>query len=110
MATIYPTYLCTCPYSENPTCASDKMAWVRLCLGEEWLARLHIVADKTFVRGAFLIDDKPVATGHLRPTWKHLLFNNGCAYCAPRCGVTSIDWNNWREVLEREFALLRELA
>lgn len=101
----YPTYLCSSPDNQNSTCASDKLAWVRQYLGQEWLQRVHLVADKTFVRGAFLIDDKPSVTGALIPSWKHLLFDNGCAYCRPGCGVVSINWSNWREVLARQLEL-----
>lgn len=105
LAQVYPTYLCSSPDNQNPTCASDKLAWVRRYLGREWLQRTCLVADKTLVRGAFLIDDKPGVTGALMPTWKHLLFDNGCNYCSPRCGVVSITWQNWRQVIERQLQL-----
>ncbi|MDO8471574.1 MAG: hypothetical protein Q7S64_00280 [bacterium] len=103
MAELYQVYLCTAPYHDNPTCASDKFTWVRRHLGRDWCDRVVLAGgDKTLVRGDLLIDDKPVVVGNHQPTWKHLHFDNGCAYCRPSCGVVSINWSNWRQVIERQ--------
>jgi len=102
MAEIYQTYICSSPYSQNPTCATDKFDWVCRHLGEDWYRRVCLNPDKTVVKADFLIDDKPEVDGHFEPTWQHLLFNNGCAYCQPRPGAVSIDWSNWRQVIERQ--------
>lgn len=106
MAELYQVYLCTAPYHENPTCASDKLAWVKRHLGRDWCDRVVLAGgDKTLVRGDILIDDKPVVTGNHHPTWKHLLFDNGCAYTKPGCGVVSINWQNWRRVIAQQLEL-----
>lgn len=31
--------------------------------------------DKTLVQGLVLVDDKPVITGALTPTWRHIIFD-----------------------------------
>ncbi|MDF2506351.1 MAG: 5-3-deoxyribonucleotidase [Microbacterium sp.] len=66
--------ICSSPDSTNPTCASDKIAWVREHLGPEWVKRLILTDDKTVVRGDVLIDDKPLITGDENPEWKHIIF------------------------------------
>jgi len=45
-------------------------------MGEDFLRRLIITRDKTLVKGAVLIDDKPHVTGAVTaPDWTHLLFD-----------------------------------
>jgi 5'-nucleotidase len=65
--------VCTAPSLKNVTCASDKIAWI-----EEHFPRLRksfaVVRDKTLVRGAVLVDDKPAVNGALQPTWEHVRF------------------------------------
>jgi 5'-nucleotidase len=91
--------ICTSPIKEYRHCVSEKFAWVERHLGEEWIKRLIITKDKTFVRGDILIDDKPQIKGELTPTWEHIIFDNGRAY---NKGVPSrryINWKNFRKVL-----------
>lgn len=65
--------VCTTPSLKNPTCASDKLAWI-----EEHFPKLKkhfaVAYDKTLVRGAVLVDDKPIVTGSLDPMWQHIRF------------------------------------
>ncbi|MDL5351201.1 hypothetical protein [Microbacterium sp. zg-YB36] len=64
------------PYISNPTCASDKMAWIAKHYGTHWAQRLILTTDKTFVRGDVLIDDKPSVTGTQAPEWAHIVFGD----------------------------------
>jgi 5'-nucleotidase len=97
----YETFICTAPYVTNETCASEKMAWVREHLGEEWLNRMVITSDKTLVRGDVLIDDKPDIKGAMAPVWKHVVFD------APynRHVLQRLDrWSDWKDVLDKVLA------
>jgi 5'-nucleotidase len=67
--------LCSTPDATNPTCASDKVDWVANHLGTAWVKDLILTHDKTLVRGAILIDDKPEITGAVVPEWEHVLFD-----------------------------------
>lgn len=67
--------ICTSPQLTNPTCASDKLAWVEAHLGSDWARRTVITKDKTLVHGAVLIDDKPTIRGRRTPSWRHVVFD-----------------------------------
>lgn len=99
----YDVRIVTSPWNSNPTCASDKMAWVRETLGQSWGNRLIITNDKTLVRGDWLIDDKPKIKGALTPMWEHIWFtqsiNEGLE------GNRRIDsWKLWKDVIEHDSA------
>lgn len=64
------------PYISNPTCASDKLAWITRYYGSHWASRLVLTNDKTIVHGDILIDDKPEITGSMEPTWEHIVFGD----------------------------------
>lgn len=64
------------PFVSNPTCASDKFDWLVRHFGQSWAQRLVLTNDKTVVHGDVLIDDKPVITGSMEPTWKHVCFGD----------------------------------
>lgn len=95
----YEVRIVTSPWVSNPTCASDKMAWVVEHLGSHWAQRLIITNDKTFVRGDFLFDDKPEVKGSLKPTWEHILVDSPLNLeTKNRRRVRSLA--NWREAVE----------
>ena len=89
--------VCTAPSLANPTCASDKLWWIErhfpaLC------ERVIITIDKTWVHGDVLVDDKPVVTGSLTPTWSHLRFaSKGTDHLDD--GLEIADWTEWQSVL-----------
>lgn len=89
--------VCTAPSLSNPTCASDKLAW----LDEHFPTlrdRFTIVKDKTLVRGDLLIDDKPDVHGFLEPTWRHVRYVT--AGNAQRVDGTLLQsWQDWRTLL-----------
>jgi len=56
-------------------CAAEKFTWVDRYLGPDWCSRLIIARDKTHIRGAILVDDKPSVTGSQPSSWQHVLFS-----------------------------------
>lgn len=52
-------WFCSKPLYGNPTCHSDKAAWLEQHLGAEWSRRLILAADKSMVFGDILLDDAP---------------------------------------------------
>eukprot|EP00186_Timspurckia_oligopyrenoides_P000402 CAMPEP_0182443902 /NCGR_PEP_ID=MMETSP1172-20130603/2513_1 /TAXON_ID=708627 /ORGANISM="Timspurckia oligopyrenoides, Strain CCMP3278" /LENGTH=239 /DNA_ID=CAMNT_0024639315 /DNA_START=210 /DNA_END=929 /DNA_ORIENTATION=+ len=68
---------CTAPHPlQYESCVKEKYAWVRKHFGEEYLKRLIITRDKTLVKGAILIDDKPKVQGACeKPEWIHVVFD-----------------------------------
>ena len=65
--------VCTAPSLKNPTCASDKIAWLADHF-PDLREQFTVVKDKTMVRGDLLVDDKPSVTGFLTPSWRHVRF------------------------------------
>lgn len=64
------------PYLDNPTCASDKLDWVRRHFGRQMATETILTGDKTSVRGDILIDDRPSITGRFEPEWQHVVFGD----------------------------------
>lgn len=88
----------TSPWVSNPTCASDKLNWIRAHYGTRWAQRVIITTDKTLVRGDVLIDDKPEVTGASTPSWYHVLFDqpyNRHVFWKPRM----LAWDEWERVI-----------
>lgn len=79
------------PYLSNPTCASDKLAWVEEHFGKEMMRRTILATDKTLVNGDVLIDDRPEILGEAIPTWKHLCFGT-YGYCETTASERVKDW------------------
>lgn len=80
------------PYISNPTCASDKLAWITKHYGSHWASRLVLTNDKTIVHGDILIDDKPVITGSMEPSWSHVVFGD---YAYNRSSPAPIRMHSW---------------
>jgi 5'-nucleotidase len=94
----FNVFLCTTPYPTNATCASEKYASVEALLGPAWIHRTILTYDKTLVRGAVLIDDKPLIAGSAEPSWRHLLFDqpyNRYVTQAPRL----TGWDRWEDAV-----------
>lgn len=64
------------PYLDNPTCASDKLDWVRRHFGRQMATETILTGDKTSVRGDILIDDRPSISGRFEPEWQHIVFGD----------------------------------
>ena len=102
----HTVYLVSSPFPTNPTCASDKFAWVIEHYGIEWAKRLILTMDKTAVVGDVLIDDKPEITGSVEPEWGHVVFDaRWYQHVIDKPRV--MDWANWKSVvLAQKYALL----
>lgn len=88
-------FLVTSPWISNPTCASDKLAWVGGFLGQDWMHRTVITHDKTIVAGDILIDDKPKITGYATPSWTQVIFDQPHNQdVTDRVRLTN--WRDWR--------------
>ncbi len=93
-------FICTAPkkFYHNPHCAGNKHRWIMNHLGKHWTERVILSRDKTLVHGTVLIDDKPDIEGVVRPSWKHVYFNqpyNRGDMSRPR--ITN--WKKWKEEL-----------
>jgi hypothetical protein len=95
---LFKVYICTTPILHSQYCAQEKLNWIRKHLGESWLSKVILCADKvmihcwfvflfcfcnpnlfsllqTMVAGDLLIDDKPYeylspGGNHTTATWK----------------------------------------
>ncbi len=93
-------FFCTAPLPmQYETCVAEKYAWVRKHFGDEYLSKIIITRDKTVVKGAVLIDDKPLIKGACNePEWKHIVFTQSYN----KEVVTNLrlnSWDNWRQVV-----------
>ena len=89
--------ICTSPLS-NKYSIGEKWLWVEKHLGAKFAKRLIITKDKTLVKGALLIDDKPVISGICQPEWEHIIFD--APYNKEIPDKRRVNWQNWREVLK----------
>lgn len=89
----------TSPWNTNPTCASDKLAWIDEVFGEGWSDRAIITKDKTRVRGDFLFDDKGHITGQVKPTWIQVLVNQPQNQ-HPSDLTRLYNWSEWQTILK----------
>jgi 5'(3')-deoxyribonucleotidase len=90
-------FLCSTPSLDNPTCASDKLAWVGEHFGREIAKRTILTLDKTMVHGDVLIDDKDVITGLRQPSWTRIVFDR--AYNGDAPGPRMWLWPEWARVV-----------
>lgn len=90
--------VCTAPLLSNPTCASDKLAWLDEHVGDGWSRRAIVSKDKSLVRGDLLIDDKPVIATSLTPTWQHVVFDATYNQTSPAVHRLH-GWARWSQTL-----------
>lgn len=88
--------LCSTPTWANPGCVPGKLADIDLHLGSRWTNRLILAHDKTAVRGAVLVDDKPEITGSVLPEWAQLVHDRSHNRSVPDLPRLT-DWRLWRE-------------
>ena len=94
----HDVFFCTAPVGKHSPCVSDKFGWVEKHFGKEWVRRIVLTSDKTFISGDVLIDDKPGIKGCQNPPlWKQVYFtqpyNKDCK--GPRIN----EWSEWESVL-----------
>jgi 5'-nucleotidase len=93
----HDVFLCTSSYFNYPQCVSCKYRWVHEHLGQGWQRRVIITADKTVVRGDFLVDDRPELKGKFTPTWEYILYDQ--PYNREARQWRRLTWANWEDVL-----------
>ena len=91
------TAICSAPSLSNPTCASDKLAWVAHHLGSDAARHTVLTKDKTLVAGTYLLDDKLEITGTHPPQWTHLLVSTA----TNRRGHYPHRFHRWKDLLKR---------
>lgn len=96
----HSVYLCTSSYFNYPECVSCKYQWVNKHLGQRWQSKVIISADKTLVKGDFLIDDRPELKGNFTPTWEYILYDQ--PYNRNMKQWRRLTWENWKEVILSE--------
>lgn len=92
--------ICTSPIQDYRYCVTEKFDWVCQHLGEEWLHRVILAKDKTWIRGDILIDDKPQITGSLIPQWQHWIYDQ--PYNRTQNNLHRVCWSQpqtWAELL-----------
>lgn len=89
-------FICSAPTSRS-TSHAQKIDWVEMHLGREWVRKTILAKDKTLVQGDYLIDDNPVITGIYDPTWEHILFD--ASYNREEQDKFRINWKNWPSLL-----------
>ena len=92
--------ICTSPIQDYHYCVSEKFDWVCQHLGEDWMQRIILTKDKTWVRGDILIDDKPQISGSLVPHWQHWIYDQ--PYNRHQTELYRINWEQpetWSELL-----------
>jgi len=89
--------ICTAPLTRYEHCVLEKYQWTEEHLGHAFTKRMIVTKDKTLVRGAYLIDDRPTVEGTLKPEWEHVLFD--CPYNSQIPRKRRLNWSNWREIL-----------
>lgn len=94
-------FICSSPDVEwaGRTCHSEKAIWVSDLLGPFWSQRLILTKDKTLIRGHTLIDDKPIISGSMKPTWNQVVFRQpyNQEQTPPETQFTWKDWPVFRE-------------
>lgn len=93
----HDVHLLTAPWQGNPTCASDKYAWVNEHLGLSWTYKTILSNNKGLVHGDILIDDRPSVRGSEQASWTQVYYTRGHNKGLP--GPRLDDWKNWRSVL-----------
>jgi 5'(3')-deoxyribonucleotidase len=95
--------ICSKPFTDNPSCEQEKKLWLRKYLGREWAKRLCLIADKTRLRGDFLIDDHATPElvgdrpGEFKPEWEHVVYTRPWNFNVT--GKRRLTWSDWRQVL-----------
>lgn len=101
LAKEHEVFIVTAPWISNPTCASDKIEWVKQHIGPEWGERVVIAKDKSIVSGDILIDDRPDVLNAHRANWTQVFYTQ--PYNAHMKGPRIHSWvgDEWLEVIER---------
>lgn len=97
-------FICTTPIAGSEFCSQEKLDWVKNYLGENWVDRVILTANKTLVVGDILIDDKLPKEflrhgRHATTAWKQIVFdapyNRKVESGVPHC-PRMFHWRDWQ--------------
>jgi 5'-nucleotidase len=60
---------------KNPHSSGEKWRWVHDTFGRKYAEEMIVCNDKTLIKAAYLIDDRPLIRGVADPEWEHILFD-----------------------------------
>lgn len=69
----YHVIFCSSPSDLSPTCEDQKRAAIERDFDPSMAAEAIIQKDKTVAEGVVLVDDKPLISGSVEPSWTHVL-------------------------------------
>lgn len=90
--------ICTSPIRNSNYCVQEKYEWVRRNLGKQWELRLNLVRDKKYMKGDYLIDDKPDIRGEVEPDWEHIVYDQPYNRNITD-GRRRMTWENWQDII-----------
>jgi 5'-nucleotidase len=94
----HDVFFCSTPCTEYVYCVHDKYAWIDKHFGREWVEKVILTRDKTFVSADYIIDDKPEITGVQTPAlWKHIYFTQ--PHNINSEGPRINHWSEWKDVI-----------
>jgi len=97
--------ICTQPWRNHLTCATEKLMWIERHLGAAWLDRTIIMVEKERIPARVLLDDMHAFTPEMlrrplirRPRWTHVLAD--APHNRHLVHPHRLIWSRWREVLD----------
>jgi len=90
--------ICTSPLTYYQHCTREKYEWIENNFGFDWTKRVIMTKDKTTIKGAILIDDKPNISGVIsKPDWIHIVFDQ--SYNRELTSHRRLNgWTDWQHV------------
>lgn len=85
--------VCSSP-PQNAHAVAEKFAWLERHFGDDLRKHAIMTNDKTLVKGAYLIDDRPEIDGAALPEWQHVVFD--APYNRHVTGRLRMNWESWR--------------
>lgn len=93
----YDVRFCTSHLNNYEFCILEKFQWIDKYFGSKGVDRIILTRDKTLIFGDILIDDKPIISGQIKPTWEHILYDQ--PYNRKAKDQRRLNWTNWREII-----------
>lgn len=92
----YIPQICSSPLTSNPTCAEDKIKWLKNnfapLFGEYIVNTAIITKDKHLYDGLALIDDRPIVHSNHLASWEHIVFDR--PYNREIDGIRLMGWKD----------------
>ena len=92
--------ICTSPWNANPSCIAEKIGWVRMYLGPQWVERVVVTHEKAAVIADILIDDRPNIPSAETAHWVQVLFDQPYNRDDPQGRPRITSWPEWHGVVQ----------